>query len=104
MRIQHLQADPVIERRPGVVGQSSVTLIAANHGRAIQAAGTALACEDRLSSILEAMGYSQSPVLPAHFQILLRTDMIDYDEEVVSVEYVTHRVFNCESCSPFEAR
>ncbi len=92
----------VVTRRPGLVGQSSVTLIAANHGRAIQAAGTALSCEDKLSAILEAMDCLQSAALPAHFQILLRTDMIDYDEEVVSVEYIAHRVFKGLSGSPSE--
>jgi hypothetical protein len=97
-KLERLVEYAVVTRRPGVVGRSSVTLIGANHGRAIQAAGNALACEDKVSSILEAMGYRQPAVLPAHFQILLRTDMIDYDEEVVSVEYVAHRVFNDESC------
>ena len=93
-KLERLVEYAVVTRRPGVVGRSSVTLIGANHGRAIQAAGNTLACEEKLAGILDAMGYRQSVPLPAHFQILLRTDMIDYDEEVVSVEYVAHRVFN----------
>jgi hypothetical protein len=102
-KLERLVEYAVVTRRPGVVGHSSVTLIAANHGRAIQAAGNALACEEKLSGILEAMGYRQSAPLPPHFQILLRTDMIDYDEEVVSVEYITHRVINDEPGCPSDA-
>ena len=81
----------VVTRRPGVLGESAVTVIAANHGRAMQGAGEALASEEKLSAILEAMGYGPGVQLPARFQILLRIDMLDFDEEIAWVEYLTHR-------------
>ena len=34
----------------------------------------------------------RASVLPDRFQVLLRVDMIDLDDEVVNVEYVSHRI------------
>jgi len=93
-KLERLVEYAVVTRRPGVVGESAVTLIASNHGRAMQGAGETLACEERLGTLLEGMGYGSSSPLPPHFQILLRVDMIDFDEEVVSVECVAHRVLD----------
>jgi hypothetical protein len=33
----------------------------------------------------------QSPA-PEHFQVLLRVEMVDFNEEVVDVQYVTHKI------------
>jgi hypothetical protein len=30
--------------------------------------------------------------VPEHFQVLLRVEMVDFNEEVVDVQYVTHRI------------
>jgi hypothetical protein len=77
----------VVTRRPGVVENTAVTLIAANHARANEGAGAFLTRESNVASLLEVLGS-----FPPHFQVLLRVDMIDFDEEVVNVEYLTHRV------------
>lgn len=82
----------LVTRRPGIQPGSSITLIAGNHGRAIEGAGQFLAREDRLSTLLDAMGLALQEPVPAHFQALLRVDLIDYVEEVVHVELVSLRV------------
>jgi hypothetical protein len=30
--------------------------------------------------------------VPEHFQVLLRVEMVDFNEEVVDVQYVTHKI------------
>jgi hypothetical protein len=30
--------------------------------------------------------------VPKHFQVLLRVEMVDLNEEVVDVQYVTHKI------------
>nr|MCU0248506.1 hypothetical protein [Bryobacter sp.] len=57
--------------------------------RAIEGAGTFLTDESHLRALEEVFGRD---TLPEQFQILLRVEMLDYDEEVVDVGYVTHRV------------
>ncbi len=78
----------VVTRRPGPAGRSTVTMISANHGRAIEGAGLFLTDEAHLSGVAEAIG--QAPF----FQLLLRVELLDFDEEVVDVEYVTHRILH----------
>jgi hypothetical protein len=82
----------LVTRRPGIEPNSSITLIAGNHGRAIEGAGQFLGREDRLATLLEAMELGPLDDVPRHFQALLRVDLIDYVEEVVHVELVSHRV------------
>jgi hypothetical protein len=45
-----------------------------------------------VQSLLAHMSLGRDVAMPDHFQVVLRVDMIDFDEEVVEVEYVTHRV------------
>jgi hypothetical protein len=89
-RLERLVEYAVVTRRPGVLGNGSVTIIGANHGRAMEGAGVALAREEKVADLLVAMGWAQSAAPPPHFQVLLRIDMIDFDEEVVNVDYVKH--------------
>lgn len=77
----------LVTRRPGPVGGTVVTIISANHGRAIEGAGTFLSDDPHLRGLEEAFGGHP----PEHFQLLLRVEMLDYDEEVVDVRYVSHR-------------
>ncbi|MDX2151296.1 MAG: hypothetical protein SFV54_11225 [Bryobacteraceae bacterium] len=78
----------LVTRRPGPVEGTTLTMIGANHGRAIEGAGRFLTEESHVRSLDEAFGGA----LPEYFQLLLRVEMLDYDEEVVDVAYVTHRV------------
>jgi hypothetical protein len=78
----------LVTRRQGLVGDSAITLIAANHGRAMEGAVQFLTREDKVAGLLDILGGE----LPPHFQVLLKVDMIDFDEEVINVEYVSHRI------------
>ncbi len=82
----------LVTRRPGIEPGSAITLIAGTHGRAIEGAGQFLAREDRLATLFDALGLGPKDAVPAHFQALLRVDLIDYIEEVVNVEMVALRV------------
>lgn len=82
----------LLTRRPGIRANSAITLIAGNHGRAIEGAGQFLAREDRLATLFHSLGLAAGAPVPEHFQALLRVDLIDYIEEVVNVELVATRV------------
>lgn len=82
----------LVTRRPGIELNSAITLIAGNHGRAIEGAGQFLTREDRLATLLAAMRVLPGQEVPRHFQALLRVDLIDYVEEVAHVELVSHRI------------
>ncbi len=91
-KLERLTEYALVTRRPGLIPGSVMTLISGNHGRAIEGAGQFLALEDKVDCLLQAAGFAAQPNLPPHFQILLRVEMIDYDEEVIQVDYVSHRV------------
>ena len=74
----------VVTRRPGVLKGTCATIIAANHGRAIEAAGHILTLEDRVGELLERLQKDGSPA--DSFQLLMRVQTIDIDDEVASVE------------------
>jgi hypothetical protein len=82
----------VVTRRPGVVPGSCVTMIAANHGRAIEGAGHMLTLEDRVGEILARIDGGSLTELPGAFQILMCVDTVDVDDEVVSVECAEYHV------------
>ena len=69
-----------------------MTMIAANHGRAIEGATNHLTAPRELSKLLSAIKVDQRTALPKRFQILLRIEMIDLDDEIVDVECVSHRM------------
>ncbi|HWQ52751.1 MAG TPA: hypothetical protein VN442_03645 [Bryobacteraceae bacterium] len=82
----------VLTRRPGPTPGAAITMIAANHGRAIEGAGRLLTLENEVRSLLEAMGLGTSDTLPSGFQALLRVETIDCDDEVVHVEAAACRI------------
>lgn len=69
-----------------------MTMIAANHGRAIEGAASYLTTAREISKLLSITSLDQRTVLPKRFQILLRVEMIDVDDEILDVEYVSHRM------------
>lgn len=81
----------LVTRRPAMVGGGTVTIVSANHGRGIEGAGDYLTREDALADLAARLSGPERR-LPRHFQVLLRVEMIDFDEEVVEVDYLTHRV------------
>lgn len=90
--LERMTEHAVVTRRPGLVEGRWVTMIAANHGRAIEGAGHLLTLEDRVEEILQrTVG---SGPLPGTLQLLMRVDTIDSDEEVTTVECVAHHVRN----------
>jgi hypothetical protein len=91
-KLPRLTEYALVTRRRGATPQSAVTIIASNHGRAVEGAGYFLTLENEVSKLLKQMGFAESEALPDRFQILLRVEMIDLDDEVVNVEYLDHRV------------
>jgi hypothetical protein len=83
----------LITRHVGLSADTATTIISGNHGRAIEAAGFLLTREDALEQLLKNMDVRTGEVLPPRFQILLEVEMADFSEDVVSVEYLTHRIF-----------
>ena len=81
----------VITRRPGASNCSTITIVAANHGRPIEGVISYLTAA-RLTKLLSAMGISDGLCLPTRFQILLKVEMIDADDEVIDVELVSYRL------------
>jgi hypothetical protein len=82
----------LITRRPGASQNSTITMIAANHGRAIEGAANHLTTPREMARLLATLNVDQHAGLPKRFQILLRVEMIDLDDEIVDVEYVSHRL------------
>lgn len=92
-KLERVTEYALVTRRRSVAADCSITTIAANHGRAYEGAGRVLTLENELQRLLDRMGIGQADSLPQHFQVLLRIDMVDFDEQVVDVEYVTHRIY-----------
>lgn len=90
-KLEKLTEYVVITRRPSLTPGRVVTMITANHGRAIEGVGDFLTTEIQMQSLLGNLQLGAT-ALPDHFEIVLRVEMIDFDEEVVEVEYVTHRI------------
>jgi hypothetical protein len=90
-KLQRFSEYALVTRRQGATPGSSVTVIASNHGRAIEGAGNFLTLGGEIAKLLAKMGLDRVRVLPDRFQVLVRVDMIDLDDEVVNVEYVSHR-------------
>jgi len=82
----------VVTRRPGLKPGRSITTVAANHGRAIGGAGHVLTLEDRVQELLERMGLARQDHLAEHFQLLMRVETINIDDEVVHVDCLAHRI------------
>jgi hypothetical protein len=82
----------LVTRRPGLAPNSAVTIIASNHGRAIQGVGNFLTLETQMAALFETMVLVGSEPLPEYFQVLFEVEMIDLDDEVVNVSYSSHRV------------
>lgn len=90
-KLSRLEEYALVSRRPGPAAGCTVTTIASNHGNAVYGAGNFLTLEDRVAKLLNLMQLRESDPLPSEFQIIMRVDMIDVDDEVVDVEYVAHR-------------
>ncbi len=91
-KLERLVEYALITRQAGPSPGSVVTTISGNHARVMEAGAQVLSMEERVRELLERMHHDPSRPVPAHFQVLLRVDMIDFDEEIVHIEYVTHRV------------
>jgi hypothetical protein len=91
-RLQRMTEYAVVTRRPGLVAGSSVTMIAANHGRAIEAAGHMLTLEDKVSALLDRMRVARAAPVPPAFQLLIQVETIDIEDEVTSAECIEHHV------------
>jgi hypothetical protein len=76
----------VVTRRPGLTADTALTMIAANHGRAIEGAGYFLTLEDKVKDLLDTYGLNGG--LGASFQLLIRVETFDIDDEAVAVTCV----------------
>jgi hypothetical protein len=84
----------VVTRRPGLAPGTVVTTISSNHGRGVEGAAQFLTLENEVAAALESSGLDDAGKLPDHFQWLLRVHVVDFDEEVISVERVSHRIIS----------
>jgi hypothetical protein len=91
-KLEKAEEPAVVTRRPGLAPGTVVTMISANHGRGVEGAAQFLTLENEVAAALESSGLDNAGKLPAHFQWLLRVHMVDFDEEVISVERVSHRI------------
>jgi hypothetical protein len=91
-RLNRMTEYAVVSRRPGVVENCCITVIAANHGRAIEGAGHVLTLEDRVFSVLSRMQVAGEDPVPEWFQLLMKVETIDIDDEVTSVECLRHHI------------
>jgi hypothetical protein len=82
----------VVTRQPAIRPGCVITTIAANHGRAIEGAGDFVSTESQVQTLCDHFKVDGNQCWPNHFQLLLKIDMIDFDEEVVQIEPVAHRV------------
>lgn len=75
----------VVTRRPGLLAGTFITMIAANHGRAIEGSAHWLTLDDQVEKILVALGCEQPGALPPSFQLLFRVEALDIDDQVSGV-------------------
>jgi hypothetical protein len=90
-KLMRMSEYSLVTRRPGLSPRCAVTMIAANHGRAIEGAGHFLTLEDRVRALLKGMGLDNTSDLPQHFQMLMHVETIDVDDEVTHVHPLAHR-------------
>jgi hypothetical protein len=93
-KLEKVTEHAVFTRRPGLAPGTAVSIIAANHGRAIEGACDFLTKEREVDGLLGRMGVAEAQSLPTHFQIVLKVDLVDFDEEVAEVVPVTYRVLS----------
>lgn len=91
-QLERLTEYAVVTRRPGVVPGTYVTMLSGNHGRVMEAAGGFLTMDDKVRTLLKMAGVGEADPVPDRAQFLLRVEMVDFDEEVVSVTPIAHRV------------
>ncbi len=82
----------LVTRRPGLSPGCAVTMIAANHGRAIEGAGHFLTLGNRVESVIERIAKPSSDDLPPHFQLVMRVETMDVDDEVAQMQCIAQRV------------
>lgn len=91
-QLERLTEYALVTRRPGIVPGTCTTILSGNHGRVMEAAGGFLTMEDRVQAMLERMGVPGSGRFPERAQMLLQVEMVDFDEEVVSVSPIAFRL------------
>lgn len=82
----------LVTRRPGACKDTTMTMLAANHGRAIEGAANFLTSSREVSNLCSTMKAARVTGLPERFQILLKVEMIDVDDEILDVQCVSYRV------------
>lgn len=75
----------LVTRRPGLAPGCAVTMMAAIHSKAIEAAGQFVTAEDQLCKLLGSLSRNPAEVLPDHFQVVIEVNMIDTGAEVINV-------------------
>ena len=93
-QLERLVEHCVITRKLGVAPGTFLTILSGHHGRVMEAAASFLTLDDKVRGLFGRMQLAPSDPAPAHFQALLCVNMIDFDEEVVSTEYLTHRILS----------
>jgi len=82
----------VVTRRPAMTSGCVITWIASNHGKAIEGAGHFFTLENQVSSLLQSMGLAENGEIPNRFQLLMRVDMMDLNDEVAEAVCLHARI------------
>jgi hypothetical protein len=93
-KLERVTEYALVTRRPGLSQQTCITTIAANHSRPFEGAANRLLTESGLKSLLAAIDIGSLESFPAHIQVLLRVDLVNFDEQLINVEYVTHHIID----------
>ena len=89
--LERMTAYALVTRRPGLTHGTAVTMIAADHCRAIEGAGYYLTKEEKVQQLLERMSLHNG-VLPGQFQLIVRVETVDTPREIMDVDCVAYRV------------
>ena len=89
--LERMTTYALVTRRPGITPGSAVTIIAADHCRAIEGAGYFLTQEQKIEALHETMRLRNAR-MPEQFQLVVRVETIDTTREIVDVECVACRV------------
>ncbi len=82
----------LVTRRPALLSGCAITMIASNHGKAIEGAGHFLTLDDRVNDLLPALRAAGETQIASRFQLLMRVEMMDLNDEVVETDCVAVRV------------
>jgi hypothetical protein len=96
--LERMTTYALVTRRPAVTSGNVVTMIAADHCRAIEGAGYYLTHEEKVHDLLERTRL-RNALMPPYLQLLIRVETVDTTREIVDVDCVAHRIWRDRRCA-----